>query len=420
MKPILARSSARTGVASVAGHAAAAKAVSCCAPAPRAVAQPAASAGCCAPAPRLTASAPRLTDRAPRLTASAGGCCPAPAASSDGANPLPALWNKLDKPLLAAGLIMLAIALIAPQQLPASLTFTAESLLGIAPWLALSVAVAAYAKASKADALIASVFVGSPARMIVMGSFFGALSPFCSCGVVPVIAGLLGAGVPLAGVMAFWMSSPLMDPEMFGIIVASLGLEFAIVKTLAAVALGAFGGIITHVFVSRGLIGQALRSAPASCCPPAAAGARPNWNIFANSAARSAFVAGAASNGWFLLRWMVIAFLLESLMVAYLPAEKVVSLLGNNAGAIPLAVLLGVPSYLNSYAAVPLVRGLMDLGMNPAVALAFLIGGAVTSIPAATAVWALVRPRVFALYIGMALFGALGAGYAYSALLAFR
>lgn len=392
MKPILVRSSARAGAASIERHAVTDKApAACCAPSPVAAARPGATGGCCAPA--------RTGSRT---------------------DPLTVLWRKLDKPVLAAILIVLAIALFVPQQLPASLAFTAESLLGIAPWLALSVAVAAYARASKADALIARAFVGSPARMIVMGSVFGALSPFCSCGVVPVIAGLLGAGVPLAGVMAFWMSSPLMDPEMFGIIAASLGLEFAIVKTLAAVALGAFGGIITHLLVSRGLITDALRAAPSGCIAPPAAATRPNWNIFADSAARSAFVAGAASNGWFLLRWMVIAFLLESLMVAYLPAGKVVSLLGNNAGAIPLAVLLGVPSYLNSYAAIPLVRGLMDLGMNPAVALAFLIGGAVTSIPAATAVWALVRPRVFALYLGMAFIGALGAGYAYSALLAVR
>ncbi|HEY0488151.1 MAG TPA: permease [Telluria sp.] len=322
--------------------------------------------------------------------------------------------------MVAAGLIVLAIALFAPHQLPASLAFTAESLLGIAPWLALSVALAAYAKASRADALIAGVFVGSPARMIFMGSVFGALSPFCSCGVVPVIAGLLGAGVPLAGVMAFWMSSPLMDPEMFGIIAASLGLEFAIVKTLAAIALGVFGGIITHLLVARGFITSALRSAPGGCCAPGLGAARPDWNVFADLAARRAFFNNALSNGGFLLRWMVIAFLLESLMVAYVPADKVVTLLGNNAGAIPLAVLAGVPSYLNSYAAIPLVRGLMDLGMNPAVALAFLIGGAVTSIPAATAVWALVRPRVFALYLGMAFFGALGAGYGYSAWLAMQ
>lgn len=412
MKPILERSSSRAGSAGAKRHAVVEKvAAACCAPRPAPHAASSAS-GCCGPAVRVFSQPVTNT----------GGCCgPAlPPAEKAGANPWPALWSKLDKPILSAALIVAAIALLAPQQLSASLSFTAQSLWGIAPWLLLSVAVAAYAKASKADALIARAFTGSPARMILMGSIFGALSPFCSCGVVPVIAGLLGAGVPLAGVMAFWMSSPLMDPEMFGIIAASLGLEFAIVKTLAAVALGVFGGIITHLFVTRGLITDVLRSGPAGCCAPSATAISPGWNVFADPAARSAFVSGAAANGWFLLRWMVIAFLLESLMLAYLPADKVVTLLGNNAGAIPLAVVLGVPSYLNSYAAIPLVRGLMDLGMNPAVALAFLIGGAVTSIPAATAVWGLVKPRVFALYLGMAFFGALGAGYAYNALLALR
>lgn len=38
--------------------------------------------------------------------------------------------------------------------------------------------------------------------------------------------------------------------------------------------------------------------------------------------------------------------------------------------------------------------GLIDMRMSPAVALAFLVGGGVMSIPAATAVWALVHPRI--------------------------
>ena len=68
----------------------------------------------------------------------------------------------------------------------------------------------------------------------------------------------------------------------------------------------------------------------------------------------------------------------------------------NCARAFP--VLLGIPAYLNGLAAIPLVGGLIDMGMNPAVGLAFMVAGGVTSIPAAMAVWALVRPRVFALY----------------------
>lgn len=359
------------------------------------------AAACCATAP---------------ATVMPASCCPAGAAGS---------WNRfaagaadlfegVDKPALAAGLIALSIAIFAPRQLGTSMWFTLESVMGIAPWLALSVAFAAYAKASRADTLIARAFTGSPVRMIAVASLFGALSPFCSCGVVPVIAGLLGAGVPLAAVMAFWMSSPLVDPEMFVLTAASLGLEFAVVKTIAAVAIGVMGGAVTHFVVSRGLVTASLRNVPTGCGAKLPAAAAVQWNVFGDSEARRAFYAGAVSNGAFLLRWMVIAFMLESLMIAYLPAEKVVSLLGQGAGAIPLAVAVGIPSYLNGYAALPLMRGLVDLGMDPAVALAFLISGGVSSIPAATAVWALVKPRVFALYIGLAIAGSLLAGYAYS------
>jgi uncharacterized protein len=345
-------------------------------------------------------------------------CCSKPRQQEDGAFSLrqavAGKWNGIDKPLLSAILIVLGIAVLKPGQLPATLAFTGNALASIAPWLAVSVLLAAYAKASSADALVARAFSGSPARMIVLASLFGALSPFCSCGVVPVIAGLLGAGVPLAPVMAFWMSSPLMDPNMFVMTAASLGMEFTVVKTFAAVGMGLLSGAVTQLLVRRGLVAHALRSEHTGGLAALPA-ARPQWNVLRTPATRSAFVAGAVSNGWFLLRWMTIAFLLESLMVAYLPADKVVSLLGQGTSAIPLAVLIGIPAYLNGFAALPLVRGLIDMGMSPAVALAFLVGGGVTSIPAATAVWALVKPPVFALYLTLAVAGSLAAAYAYSA-----
>lgn len=361
--------------------------------------------------------------------ASAAGCCPVPATVSapagccaPAASPLPRrfaarlaeLTAEVDKPAVGAALIALGIALFAPQQLGTSMSFTLESVINILPWLALSVALAAYARASRADSLIAHAFTGSPTRMIAVGALFGAFSPFCSCGVVPVIAGLLGAGVPLAPVMAFWMSSPLVDPEMFVLIAASLGLEFAIAKTIAAVVIGVAGGAITHFVVARGYVVAALRNIPTGCGARRRQAEAIQWNVFADRGTRAAFIDGAISNGAFLLRWMVIAFMLESLMIAYLPAAKVAALLGDGAGAIPLAVIIGVPAYINGYAALPLMRGLMDLGMDPAVALSFLISGGVSSIPAATAVWALVKPRVFALYLGLAITGSLLAGYAYT------
>lgn len=326
-------------------------------------------------------------------------------------------WRRLDKPVLAAVSILLAIALAAPGQLLPTLAFTGSALLSIAPWLTLSVMLAAYAKASGADSLVARAFTGSPARMILLASLFGALSPFCSCGVVPLIAGLLGAGVPLAPVMAFWISSPLMDPNMFVMTAASLGMEFAIAKTAAAVGMGLLSGAATHLLATRGLLAQTLRNAHAGA-GNSLPRERVQWNIVTSTSLMRTFVADATRNAWFLLRWMTIAFLLESLMVAYVPPALVVQTLGQDASAIPLATLVGIPAYLNGFAALPLVKGLIDMGMSPAVGLAFLVAGGATSIPAATAVWALVKPRVFALYVSLAVAGTLIAAYAYSALLA--
>ena len=45
--------------------------------------------------------------------------------------------------------------------------------------------------------------------------------------------------------------------------------------------------------------------------------------------------------------------------------------------------------------------------MQPGAAIAFLIAGPVTTIPAMTAVSGIVNKRIFALYVGIALFGAM-------------
>ena len=90
---------------------------------------------------------------------------------------------------------------------------------------------------------------------------------------------------------------------------------------------------------------------------------------------------------------MAIAFFLESLMLSYIPAETVGNLVGEGGwGSVMLASVVGIPAYLNGYAALPLVAGLIEQGMAPGAGMAFLLAGGVSSIPAAIAVWALARP----------------------------
>ena len=322
-----------------------------------------------------------------------------------------------DRVVLAFAFGMVALGVLDTAQLPVSVRFVAGALLGIAPFIVLAIAIAAYAAASGADRLIARAFSGSPGRTVVLASMVGALSPFCSCGVIPLIAAMLRAGVPLAPVMAFWLASPVMDPEMFVLTAAGVGVGFAVAKTAAAVGMGLIGGIVVHALTRTGGLRDPLADAARSTCgagfdPQAPASVR--WRFWEEPERRDRFTRDALRTGGFLLKWLTVAFLAESLMVAYVPADSVAAAVGGGSAlAIPVAALVGVPAYLNGYAAIPLISGLLEMGMSGGAALAFATAGAVSSIPAAIAVWALVRRSVFVLYLVLGLGGSMLAGVLY-------
>ena len=313
---------------------------------------------------------------------------------------------------------LIILTTIVPERVSHHIQFAGESLLGIAPFLLLSVGIASYLKASGADNLVARAFEGHPARAIVIASLFGALSPFCSCGVIPLVAGLLAAGVPLAPVLAFCIASPIMDPEMFILTAAGLGMDFAIIKTVAAIGMGIMSGFVTQLISKTGLLENGLKdiakssSCGSGCSAPSPKDLSVTWAFWKKEGGTDTFLKQGGEAAWFLGRWLAFAFLLEGIMISYIPADNVATLLGDgNAYALPLAALIGVPTYMNGYAAIPLVRGLMDLGMPLSTGLTFMLAGSVTSIPAAIGFWSLAKPKIFALYLGFAISGALIAGY---------
>ena len=322
-----------------------------------------------------------------------------------------------DKVVLATLAVFAALIVFVPGQAPESYGFTLGSLWSIAGFLLFSVAFAAYARASAADQLTAKVFAaGGTVVVVVAASAFGVLSPFCSCGVVPIVAALLAGGAPLAAVMAFWMSSPLMDPEMFLLTAGELGTGFALARLVAAFGMGLLAGYATWAVQRRGVFENPLRKERRGKVKSVDEPDELVWAFWRDLERRATFSREFGQTGFFLAKWLTLAFVLESLMVAYVPGEAVGSLLGAESWlSVPLAVAVGVPTYLNGYAAIPTVGGLMDLGMSEGAALAFMTAGGVTSIPAAMAVFALVRRRVFGWYLVLALAGSVLAGFGYAA-----
>lgn len=226
-----------------------------------------------------------------------------------------------------------------------------------------------------------------------------------------MIAGLLAAGTPLTPVMVFLVTSPLMSPSIFLVTVGGLGIEMALARVLAALLIGLATGLLTHALTAGGWLRDQVRLQPseASPAPPPRGRPRPALGVALTRVARQSWAMAG-----FIGKYLLLAVALEAVMVRYLPAEWIGGWLGTRSGSsVLISAAVGLPAYVNGFAAVPLLRGLMDLGMDKGAVLAFLIAGPVASIPSVVGAAALVRARALALFLAIGFLGAVAMGYAY-------
>jgi uncharacterized membrane protein YraQ (UPF0718 family) len=269
-----------------------------------------------------------------------------------------------------------------------------------------------------------------------------------------------------------------MDPEMFFLTVSVLGWELAIWRLAAALILSLGGGFVTHFLAQRNLLGtKILRDAQSTKVKTIGELLKRSWQFvqekLRNSLApqqelvcmtadgcaitlplqqqgevitsrgyvsndkpitsaacetnpdttcqssESGFWKRLGTETWdattLVFKFMLLAWFIGALIHLYVPETWIVSTLGGDKNwAIIVATLLGIPMYTSNLAVMPLIGGLLAQGMHPGAALAFLIAGPVTTLPAMSAVWGLVNKKVFALYLGFSLVGAVVLGYAYS------
>ena len=99
-------------------------------------------------------------------------------------------------------------------------------------------------------------------------------------------------------------------------------------------------------------------------------------------------------------RYLLVAIVIEAAIVAFVPVEWVRGLVGTGGPlSVLLAALAGVPIPLPQVAAVPVLHGLASQGMDPGAAMAFLVSGPVTSIPALVLLFSVFQRSVLGLYL---------------------
>ena len=120
-------------------------------------------------------------------------------------------------------------------------------------------------------------------------------------------------------------------------------------KAIKTMAMGVFGGLATMALSGSVLLQNPLREAShqSGCCRSHTLfQGRPVWWFWRISERHDTFVTTFTSNGMFLLKWLSLAYVLEALMLRYVPADWIAGASGGTGlGTIALAALIGVPAY---------------------------------------------------------------------------
>ena len=222
--------------------------------------------------------------------------------------------------------------------------------------------------------------------------------PICSCGVLPIAAGLRRNGAGKGATAAFLISTPQTGVDSILATYALMGPVFAVARPLAAALTGLVGGAVV---AAVGGEDDAVASA-AEEPPPPSRGLR--------EILRQAYVRLLGSVAKPLAAGLAVSALVTVLIPDGFFAE---AFGGRDWLAMPAMALVGLPMYVCSTASIPIAASLMLKGVSPGAA--FVMVGPAMNAVSVTTVAALIGRRATAAYVATIVVGAILCGCAVNA-----
>lgn len=101
-----------------------------------------------------------------------------------------------------------------------------------------------------------------------ISALLGAVTPFCSCSTIPFLQGLLRAKAGFGPVMVFLLASPLLNPIIIGLFVATFGIKITIFYFMVALIVSVVAGFALEKLgfekhVKKSVYGDPVKT---SCC----------------------------------------------------------------------------------------------------------------------------------------------------------
>lgn len=229
-------------------------------------------------------------------------------------------------------------------------------------------------------------------------SFFGAITPFCSCSSIPLFIGFVNGGIPLGVTFSFLITSPLVNEVAVAMFLGVFGIKATLIYAVSGILLGTVGGFLLGKFKLDRYLTDWVRQIQAN-----SEQVSQNWE-----SEKTPFVdrlPGIIRDGWEIVRkvlvYVLIGIAIGAAMHGYVPENFFTGYL--SAGkwyAVPLAVILAVPIYANAAGIVPVIQVFVAKGVPLGTAIAFMMAVVGLSLPEATLLKKVMKWKLIGIFFG--------------------
>jgi len=248
-------------------------------------------------------------------------------------------------------------------------------LVEIVPFFVLAMFVSAFLKAMVKPSLFLK-FLSKRHSAPIFTALLGAVSPMCSCSMLPFANFINSYSKGYGPVLAFLITAPTLSPVILVLTYGLFGLDVSIYRLVGSLAYALLVAYAVEYFFKK---------------PPTL-----QMKIRDSSSKRSAFLEGLREQ-LPVVKYLLIGIAIASLIKTFTPTWLTASL-SKTPLAYPLISLVAVPIYVCSGEDVVLGRAMVDVGFTTGQAMTFMLGSTGVCLPTIFALFSFLPKKVVFAY----------------------
>lgn len=246
-------------------------------------------------------------------------------------------------------------------------------------------------------------------------SFFGAVTPFCSCSSIPLFIGFVKGGIPLGVTFSYLITSPLVNEVAVAMFLGLFGVKATLIYAGSGILMGMIGGFILGKLKLERHLTDWVRQIQQTSEHEAEVWEEEKTPFLDR-------LPTIIAEGWAIVRkvllYVLIGIAIGAAMHGYVPEDFFTEFLSADKWyAVPLAVILAVPMYANAAGIVPVIQVFVAKGVPLGTAIAFMMAVVGLSLPEATLLKQVMKWKLIGIFFGTITLFIIALGYLFNVII---